>query len=452
MADGDNFVLGKNNNADAETALFRLGAASNAALHVRNNTGHGILGIGIPGSPGYGVGVLGLASDYIGVNGQSQTSIGVRGDTTSGLGVYGLSQTGTGVRGDTTSNVGVYGLSQTGTGVRGDTTSGGSGVYGKAEIGIGVRGDSADSTGVLGQSNTGVGVHGHGADLAGVFGTSQGRVAIRGRDEFATPGLSTAVVGQSLNGAGVGGKSRTGNGVIGEWAPDDPASTAGGGCGVLGRAHPPDGRGVLGFSNEGFAISATTSTGFAGVFEGDVFVTGNFTVKGGRKSAAMPLADGSTRLLHCMEGPQPWFEDVGRAGLVEGRAAVDLDPDFAAVIERDDYNVFLTPEADCNGLFVSDRGPDGFEVRELAGGTGTLQFSYRLVARRRDVPGDRLPEIELPPPVDPRGVLDVEIPEPPAVDLPSELPAVPSVVPDEISDPPAVPFDDAKSAGPEAGR
>ena len=47
-----------------------------------------------------------------------------------------------------------------------------------------------------------------------------------------------------------------------------------------------------------------------------------------------------------------WFEDFGAAKLKGGRTAVKLDADFAKVIKRGDYHVFLTPEGDCRGLYV----------------------------------------------------------------------------------------------------
>jgi hypothetical protein len=59
--------------------------------------------------------------------------------------------------------------------------------------------------------------------------------------------------------------------------------------------------------------------------------------------------------------------------------------------------VFLTPEGDCRGLYVSDKRPHQFEVRELQGGTSSLTFSYRVVAKRRDIEGPRLERVSLPP-------------------------------------------------------
>jgi len=84
---------------------------------------------------------------------------------------------------------------------------------------------------------------------------------------------------------------------------------------------------------------------------------------------------------------------------VGGRADVKLDPDFAAVVHSDKYLVFPVPEGDCKGLYVSSKSPGGFEVRELQGGTSSLPFTYRVVARRKDIPGRRLEKIKLPEPI-----------------------------------------------------
>src|ERR1019366_8679796 len=48
-----------------------------------------------------------------------------------------------------------------------------------------------------------------------------------------------------------------------------------------------------------------------------------------------------------------------------------------------EYHVFLTPKGDCKGLYVTNETTDGFEVRELGGGTANIAFDYRIVARRK---------------------------------------------------------------------
>jgi hypothetical protein len=149
--------------------------------------------------------------------------------------------------------------------------------------------------------------------------------------------------------------------------------------------------GVVGFSANGVGVAGITdsSSSFGGSFFGGLTVTGF-------KSAAVRHSDGSHRLLYAMESPQCWFEDFGRAKLVRGAARVMLDRDFAAVVRTDDYHVFLSPEGDSKGLYVSSRTRTGFQVREQDQGTGSVALSYRLVARRKDVAVQRFQKIELP--------------------------------------------------------
>ena len=124
---------------------------------------------------------------------------------------------------------------------------------------------------------------------------------------------------------------------------------------------------------------------------GNATVNGNLTVGGvispNPKLAVMPFPDGTHRALYCMESPEVWFEDFGTAKLKRGRAVVRLDPDFTKVIKRGDYKVFPAPEGDCRGLYVRRKGAASFEVRELMGAKSSVAFSYRIVARRKDIRG-----------------------------------------------------------------
>src|SRR6266540_534737 len=122
-------------------------------------------------------------------------------------------------------------------------------------------------------------------------------------------------------------------------------------------------------------------------------------LEGTNNNAAVPHPDGSHRLLYCQESPEPWFEDFGEAKLVGGKAEVKLDPDFAAVVHSDGYRVFLTAEGDSKGLYMAGKSSAGFEVRESQGGTSSLGFSYRAVAKRKDITGQRLAKVKLPEPI-----------------------------------------------------
>ena len=175
----------------------------------------------------------------------------------------------------------------------------------------------------------------------------------------------------------------------------------GAGAGVRGVSVDPGGNGVIAEAHNGvtaYGIWARSSQGLAGRFDGrvefrgNVLVTGSLTVQGAPKSAAVPHPDGSHRLLYCMESPESWFEDFGVGQLVHGQAQVQLDPDFAAVVNCDAYHVFLTEYDDNNSLYVTARTNKGFGVRAKASTAGST-FSYRVVAKRKDITAPRLAKV-----------------------------------------------------------
>jgi hypothetical protein len=245
------------------------------------------------------------------------------------------------------------------------------GVYGQVEdsppVPAGFR------AGVLGAASTQPGVIGFSRDGDGIEGASFTSTAVRAVSFFG-PGV------QSISGAlsGVTGIS----GTQGPPLPNIPTTagvvgTSSDSPGVIGTSNGQVG--VFGFSANSIGIVGQTNNpaSFAGFFTGNVMITGT-------KSAAVPFPDGTRRALYCMESPELWFEDFGTARLKGGRTIVKLDADFAKVIKRGDYRVFVTPEGDCRGLYVR-RKANSFEVRELMGGKSSITFSYRIVGRRKDI-------------------------------------------------------------------
>jgi len=168
--------------------------------------------------------------------------------------------------------------------------------------------------------------------------------------------------------------------------------------GVLGTS--TNEAGVAGYSKNAVGVYGETGAAgaYAGFFRGNLYVTGQiFAVI---KDAIVPFSDGSHRLMHCMESPEHWFEDFGAARLKRGRAVVKLDADFAKTIRTGDYRVFITPEGDCGGLYIKSKRGEGFEVRELQGGTSNVAFSYRIVGRRKDITAHRrFARIDIKPPM-----------------------------------------------------
>jgi hypothetical protein len=121
------------------------------------------------------------------------------------------------------------------------------------------------------------------------------------------------------------------------------------------------------------------------------------TVAKGSKSAVVPLKNGVEVKLFAMESPQNWFEDFGSAGLVGGIATVAIDPKFSQTVNAKlGYHVFLTPNGDCHGLYVTQKTPTSFEVRELGGGQTNVAFDYRIIALRAGYEAARMPVAKLP--------------------------------------------------------
>ena len=89
-------------------------------------------------------------------------------------------------------------------------------------------------------------------------------------------------------------------------------------------------------------------------------------------------------------------EDFGTVQLGDGHAQVQLDPGFASVVAADDYHVFLTEYEDHNGLYVTGRTSAGFAVRAKTSPNASGTFSYRIVAKRKDIAAPRFEEVVLP--------------------------------------------------------
>jgi len=294
----------------------------------------------------------------------------------SGYGVYGWSAAGSGVIGESSTSDGVVGVgSGTGSaGVRGLDTNGGygvagisdtcasgtcAGVYGRSNLdgdvgGTGVLGDGA-RYGVRGDSFFGNGVHGATTAGYGVYGTSH------------SP-LSSGVYGESTNGGyGVEGHANGAKAAV--LGRNDSA----GGTGVRGEAAGLNAYGVYGINT----VCVSGMNCYA------IYSDGNFAVAPGwTKSAIVNTESYGDRKLYAMESPGNWFEDFGSGQLEQGTAMVTIDPIFAQTVNlAETYHVFLTPLGDCL-LYVSEKTPTSFTVKAASGGTCSVGFDYRIIAKR----------------------------------------------------------------------
>jgi hypothetical protein len=310
---------------------------------------------------------------------------------------------------------GVFGL---GTGDRGTGAAG----LAESQNGVGVYGAAARKF-ITESATPGSGVFGFGP-TNGVAGRSNG-AALRGDS---TTGFG--LYANSQSGVGAFGSSNTGFGVYAN-SNENTAVFATGARGVWGRATA--GIGVLAqatasgtVQNRSFGLYAVApAPGWAGYFEGNVYVTGQVYTAGGGVLAPAQGSDGTTRALYSLDTAEPVVEDFGEGRLANGRAAVRLDSNFAAVADGSAYHVFLTEGGDYGGLYVPKKDATGFEVRardSAAAGT----FSYRVVARRKGAPGRRLEKLERPRGLDAK---DVQPPRRPAApELPSANRATPADV------------------------
>jgi hypothetical protein len=132
------------------------------------------------------------------------------------------------------------------------------------------------------------------------------------------------------------------------------------------------------------ALASPSGNGCSIGTNGDLGCTGS-------KSAIVPVDDGRMVALYAVEAPDNWFEDYGGGKLENGTARIALEPTFAQTVNTEmTYRVFLTPKGDCQGLYVSNESPQGFEVHELRGAHSNVEFDYRIIARRKGYENIRL--------------------------------------------------------------
>jgi len=92
-------------------------------------------------------------------------------------------------------------------------------------------------------------------------------------------------------------------------------------------------------------------------------------------------------IMVCPESPEVLLEDYGVGELVNGLAHIDIEKVFASTIavnEKHELRVFIQLEGDCKGVYVTNKTPNGFDVKELDGGTSNVKFSYHVIGNKKD--------------------------------------------------------------------
>jgi hypothetical protein len=265
------------------------------------------------------------------------SAIGTYGNAPNGIAVFGISSAGSGVYGTSTSGIGTIGTSASSFGVNGVSTSG-TGVFGKTGTisNTGASFIARFSSGVFGDAGQGS------TALAGVSGTADDNAAGTFYNNSAT---YAPVYTFNYN---LGGPQA----VLNLFQASSPAGTC----------------------------------GFGGA--------GNLSCTGQLKS--LVDAAGGTRKVetYAVQAAENWLEDYGSGRLTNGSATIVLEPAFAGTVNAGvEYHVFLTPNADCKGLYVDHKTAASFEVHELGGGRAQIAFDYKIVAKRLGHETERLVDV-----------------------------------------------------------
>jgi hypothetical protein len=316
----------------------------------------------------------------------------------SGPAIQGRSDGGNGIVGQTTINSktlsfdGVYGADLATPNPSG-TPLNNAGVFGTTSTGIGV----------LARANAGTAIVGNAAGGDGIFATTQSNIP-----GIASAGVFGEDVGNTSTASGVEGFSGTGIGVSGDNFERGKflnaaflGLTFASSINTYFPAKPPGGlfnsdigEGIVAESqgSQAEALAAANFSGgplfraYAGSAEmldldngGNMVLKGTLTQNGNPKSVTHTSGAGDV-VMYSPTQAVATVEDLGEAHLTLGQAYVRLDPRFASTMNQSQpYLVFITPQGDTQGLYVSQKSAAGFVVREH-GGQSNIAFDYRIVA------------------------------------------------------------------------
>ena len=115
----------------------------------------------------------------------------------------------------------------------------------------------------------------------------------------------------------------------------------------------------------------------------------------GQMKSLVTSRDGVRQMeTYTVQSAENWIEDYGSGQLSHGAASIALDPAYMEAANAEvEFHVFLTPGGDCNGLYVDHKTSAGVEVHELGGGTSSIPFDYKIVAKRRGMEEQRLVDV-----------------------------------------------------------
>jgi len=235
-----------------------------------------------------------------------------------------------------------------------------------------------------------------GPALSATSGSNTGVVAnsTNGNAIVATAASSgNGVEGFSISGNGVGGYSSSGAGLISQ-SGNFGLLTFAAGTAIYADNTSTTGSAIIAVSNGGIIYTGSNAATNQQVFSIDA--SGNEILAGTLMQSSQPTIRTATSvkktvMAYGARTSSPTLEDFGSAQLTNGQAYVPLESTFATTIDpRAKYMVFLSPQGDNRGLYVTQISGRGFAVHESNAGHSTIAFDYRIVAKPYDSNAARL--------------------------------------------------------------
>ncbi|MGA2046895.1 MAG: hypothetical protein ABSG96_04345, partial [Terracidiphilus sp.] len=263
-------------------------------------------------------------------------------------------------------------------------------IFANGQVTIGPSLLSAAQLAVQGSSGTPIGVYGLVNSGTGVLGVSTGNSGtfnhyLYGPFGNATPGVWGDTSASGVAGAAVAGVVGTADNDEAGFFVNDSSEFP-----TLSAFNNSSGGGVNSSGGGGLfkVFEASTPAGTCGIGDGDLACTGQMK--------SLVTTGGGARKVetYSVQSPENWIEDFGSGQLKLGVALVKIDPAFAETVSVNaSYHVFITPNGDAEALYVINKTATSFEVRESKGGTSSLTFDYRIVAKRRGYEAQRLTDV-----------------------------------------------------------
>ncbi|MGL5890869.1 MAG: hypothetical protein ACRC3B_13330, partial [Bacteroidia bacterium] len=160
----------------------------------------------------------------------------------------------------------------------------------------------------------------------------------------------------------------------------------------------------------GGRLSTGTATGIGGAFSGDLmgaWVHGDvmgLTTMGSMYAAFnvgntyntgyhadLVNTNGTVTPAYAVTSTKVKVYDDGSSQLANGTTRVNFSPEFAALVAGGKPTVTITPQGQCNGLYIVSVDEKGFTVAELNNGTSNVDFSWIVVGTRVDAAASAVP-------------------------------------------------------------